>query len=74
MKKKNKKKNPDEETLKHYTSYSELDVPAGIPKPSGNSKGEPPQYVKPDISVDKIMSHRKNAVINNTPPEKDSDD
>lgn len=73
MKKKNKKKISDEETLKHYTSYSEQDVPAGIPKPSGNSKDEPPQFVKADVSVDKIMSDRKNAVINN-PPKKDSDD
>lgn len=73
MTKKNKKKNPDEETLKHYTSYNEEDVPAGIPKRSNDDKNNPPEYVKADISVDKIMSHRKNAIVNN-PPQKDSDD
>ena len=73
MAKKNKKKNSDEETLKHYTSYNEQDVPAGIPKPGMKANDNPPEYVKPDISVDNIMSHRKNAVINQ-PPKKDSDD
>ena len=75
MAKKNKQKTSDEETLKHYTSYNEEDVPAGLPKPDSNSKqNKPPEYIKADISVDKIMSQRKNAVIKPPSPETNLDD
>ena len=71
---KNKKKNFKEETLKHYTSYNKKDVPAGVPEPaSDNNENNPPHFVKADISVDEIMSHRKNAVISNPQPEKDKE-
>ena len=74
MAKKKKKKHFEEETLKHYTSYNEKDIPADVPKPEGdNNENNPPHFVKADISVDEIMSHRKNAVISNPQPEKDKD-
>jgi hypothetical protein len=68
MAKRNKPKNTDEEILKHYTPYDEQDIPAEIKKAAEKmmpSSGQKPTYVKANISVDKTMTGRKNAVIPN---------
>jgi hypothetical protein len=72
MAKRNKKKNADEETLKHYTSYDEQDIPAGIQKPAKDAgPASKPTFVKAKISVDKVLTGRKNAVINKPSEKKD---
>jgi hypothetical protein len=66
MAKRNKTKNSDEETLKHYTPYDEKDLPAEIKKAAEAmraSSGAKPTYIKANISVDKTMTGRKSAVI-----------
>lgn len=50
-------KKKDEETLKHYTSP---DAPI---IPSGTQDASKPIFIKPTISIDRMMSGRKSAVI-----------
>jgi hypothetical protein len=52
-----KMKKTDEETLKHYTSP---DAPI---IPSGAQDASKPIFIKPTISIDRLMSGRKSAVI-----------
>lgn len=52
-----KMKKTDEETLKHYTSP---DAPI---LPSGTRDASKATFIKPIISIDRLMSGRKSAVI-----------
>jgi len=65
MPKKKKTKNADEEVLKHYTSYDE---PPAVP--GQDDTKEAPEFIKAKISVDPVLSKRKNAVIKKPPKDK----
>lgn len=60
-----KKKKLNEDTLKYYTNYSEKDIPGGIQKIVEKAgEASKPTFIKAKISVDEVMTSRKNAVVN----------
>jgi hypothetical protein len=70
---KRKTKMPDEEALKHYTPGEGLptapgpDVDADLPVLAktllDKSLASHPEFVKPELSVDRVMTNRKSAVM-----------